>query len=49
MVVPVDSNINSISDLKGKVLVTQPKGNTAELINIHLLQVHGMNYQSLRR
>ncbi len=49
VVVPVDVNINSISDMKGKVLVTQPKGNTAELINIHILQVHGMNYQSLSK
>jgi TRAP transporter TAXI family solute receptor len=49
VVVPVDANINSINDLKGKVLVTQPKGNTAELINIHILQVHGMNYQSLSK
>jgi len=49
VVVPVDSNINSISDLKGKVLVTQPKGNTAELINIHLLKVHDMTYQSLAK
>jgi TRAP transporter TAXI family solute receptor len=49
VVVPVDVNINSINDLKGKVLVTQPKGNTAELINIHILQVHGMNYQSLSK
>ncbi len=49
VVVPVNANINSISDMKGKVLVTQPKGNTAELINIHLLQVHGMTYQSLAK
>jgi hypothetical protein len=49
VVVPVDSNINSINDLKGKVLVTQPKGNTAELINIHILQIHGMTYQSLAK
>jgi len=49
VVVPVDANINNINDLKGKVLVTQPKGNTAELINIHLLQVHGMTYQSLSK
>lgn len=49
VVVPADSSINSVSDLKGKVLVTQPKGNTAELINIHLLQVHGMTYQSLAK
>jgi uncharacterized protein len=49
VVVPIDSNINSVTDMKGKVLVTQPKGNTAELINIHLLQVHGMTYQSLSK
>lgn len=49
VVVPADSNINSISDMKGKVLVTQPKGNTAELINIHLLKVHNMTYQSLSK
>ena len=49
VVVPVDANINSISDMKGKVLVTQPKGNTAEIINVHMLQVHGMTYQSLAK
>jgi TRAP transporter TAXI family solute receptor len=31
------------------VMVTQPKGNTAEIINVHLLQVHGMTYQSLAK
>jgi TRAP transporter TAXI family solute receptor len=49
VVVPVDANINSISDLKGKVMVTQPKGNSSEIINVHLLQVHGMTYQSLAK
>jgi TRAP transporter TAXI family solute receptor len=49
VVVPVDSNINSIADLKGKVLVTQPKGNTSEIINVHILQVFGMTYQSLSK
>jgi TRAP transporter TAXI family solute receptor len=49
VVVPVDANINSISDLKGKVMVTQPKGNTSEIINVHMLQVFGMNYQSLAK
>jgi hypothetical protein len=49
VVVPVDSNINSIADLKGKVLVTQPKGNTSEIINVHILQVYGMTYQSLSK
>jgi len=49
VVVPVDSNINSIADLKGKVLVTQPKGNSSEIINVHMLQVFGMTYQSLSK
>lgn len=49
VVVPADSNINSIADLKGKILVTQPKGNTSEIINVHLLQVYGMTYQSLSK
>jgi len=49
VVVPVDVNINSIADLKGKALVTQPKGNTSEIINVHILQVHGMTYQSLSK
>jgi TRAP transporter TAXI family solute receptor len=49
VVVPVDANINSISDLKGKVMVTQPKGNSSEIINVHMLQVFGMTYQSLAK
>ena len=49
VVVPVDANINSIADLKGKALVTQPKGNTSEIINVHMLQVYGMTYQSLAK
>ncbi len=49
VVVPVDVNINSVADLKGKVLVTQPKGNTSEIINVHMLQVFGMTYQSLAK
>ena len=49
MVVPADSKINSVADLKGKTMVTQPKGNTSELINHHILQVSGMNYQSLAK
>lgn len=49
MVVPADANINGITDLKNKVMVTQPKGNSSEIINVHLLQVHGMSYQSLAK
>jgi len=49
MVVPADAHINSVADLKGKVMVTQPKGNSSEIINVHLLQVNGMTYQSLSK
>ncbi len=49
MVVPADSNINSVADMKGKVMVTQPKGNSSEIINEHMLQVYGMNYKSLSK
>ena len=49
VVVPVDAKINGIDDLKGKTMVTQPKGNTAEIVNVHLLQAHGMTYQSLSK
>ena len=49
VVVPVDSKINSIDELKGKTMVAQPKGNTAEIVTVHLLQSHGMTYQSLSK
>ena len=44
-----DSNVNSFKDLKGKSLVTQPKGNTAEILTDTVLQLNGMSYQSLAR
>ena len=49
MVLPGDSKINSVADLKGKVMVTQPKGNSSEIINQHILRVNGMSYQSLAK
>jgi len=44
-----DANINSFADLKGKSLVTQPKGNTAELLTDQVLKLNGMTYQSLAK
>ena len=41
-----DAKINTIADLKGKTLVTQPKGNTAEAVTDAVLKINGMNYQS---
>ena len=44
-----DAKIASFKDLKGKVLVTQPKGNTAEILTSIVLQLNGMNYDSLSK
>jgi TRAP transporter TAXI family solute receptor len=44
-----DANVASFKDLKGKSLVTQPKGNTAEILTDTVLQLNGMSYQSLAR
>jgi hypothetical protein len=49
VVATTDSKVNSFADLKGKTLVTQPKGNTAELLTSTVLQLNGMNYQSLAK
>jgi len=44
-----DAKINSYADLKGKTLVTQPKGNTAELLTDQVLKLNGLSYQSLAK
>jgi TRAP transporter TAXI family solute receptor len=44
-----DSGINSLKDLKGKALVTQPKGNTAEILTDTVLQLNGLSYQQLSK
>jgi len=44
-----DANIKSFADLKGKSLVTQPKGNTAEQVTELALKLNGMTYQSLSK
>jgi len=49
VVAAADSGINSYADLKGKVLVTQPKGNTSELLTDQILKLNGMTYQSLAK
>ncbi len=48
VVVRSDSKINSVAELKGRTLVAQPRGNTAELITQQLLQVHGLKYADLK-
>ena len=44
-----DAKINSYADLKGKSLVTQPKGNTAEILTDTVLKLNGLTYQSLAK
>ena len=44
-----DARVNTYADLKGKTLVTQPKGNTAELMTDMILKANGLSYQSLAR
>ena len=44
-----DAKINTYADLKGKALVTQPKGNTAEVLTGTILQLNGLSYQSLSK
>jgi hypothetical protein len=49
VVASADAKVNSYADLKGKTLVTQPKGNTAEILTAMVLEINGMNYQSLAK
>jgi TRAP transporter TAXI family solute receptor len=44
-----NANINSYADLKGKSLVAQPKGNTAEIMTDMVLKANGLSYQSLSK
>jgi uncharacterized protein len=44
-----DANVRSFADFKGKTLVTQPKGNTAEILTGEVLKINGMSYQSLNK
>src|SRR5215510_5707579 len=48
VVVPADSGINTIKDIKGKGFATQVKGNTGELIARHVLKVSGLTYSDVK-
>ena len=48
VLVPVDSGIEKVTDLKGKAITTQPRGNTGELITQQLLKAHGMSYSDVK-
>jgi TRAP transporter TAXI family solute receptor len=43
------AGIKTFADVKGKSLVTQTKGNTAEMLTSQMLQVNGLSYQSLSK
>jgi TRAP transporter TAXI family solute receptor len=47
-VVLADSKINKISDLKGKSITTQQRGNTGEVITRHFLEAHGLTYNDVK-
>ena len=47
-VVLADSGINKVSDLKGKGVTTQQKGNTGEVITKHFLEAHGLKYEDVK-
>ena len=44
-----DAKINSYRDLAGKSLVTQPRGNTAEVLTATVLELNGLDYKKLAR
>ena len=44
-----DAKVNSLADLKGKAVVTQPKGNTGELLTELALKLNGMDYKALSK
>lgn len=44
-----DAKVASFADLKGKSVVTQPKGNTGELLTELVLKLNGLSYQALAR
>lgn len=48
LIVPVDSGVNSVKDLKGKGVTTQQRGNTGELITQQILQVNGLSYNDVK-
>ena len=49
VVASTDAKIASFADFKGKSLVTQSKGNTAELLTAMVLEINGLSYQSLAK
>ncbi len=47
-VVLADAKINKISDLKGKSITTQQRGNTGEVMTRHFLEAHGLTFNDVK-
>jgi len=47
LIVLEDSKIKDVTDLKGKSIAVQPRGNTGEQMTRELLQVYGLSYKDL--
>jgi TRAP transporter TAXI family solute receptor len=47
IVTTADSGIESLDQLKGRELTTQPTGNTGEAITAHLVEAAGLSYDDL--
>jgi TRAP transporter TAXI family solute receptor len=48
IVVPRNSGIESVADLEGRSISTQPRGNTGELITQQILEANGLSYDDVQ-
>lgn len=48
VVVPASAGIKTVADVKGKTLVTLPRGNTTEVAAQHILAANGVTYKDLK-
>ena len=48
MVALANAGVNTVTDMKGKSIAVQPKGNTAELISQQVLKAVGLGYDSAK-
>lgn len=44
-----DSPIRKVQDLKGRALVTTPRGSSTELMTRRVLEAHGLSYEDLKK
>ncbi len=49
IVVPEDSGIKSVADLKGKRISPGPKGHTGEFAAIQVLEIYGLSYKDMSK